>query len=169
LSEDRSLIPLSPFLSSARSVYAADPLLGRVASTLVGRPLWWALQQAGVVSTDDSETDARRWRRLAGDYVVLGLVENAAERVLDHQATLDHGSASDGLYSWADFRKTFAGVAVDGTTLSEEDVKVVVKFLQRDKGVVVADKTVSAHLSRTFVPSSGSAGDQVCDLSGRRA
>ncbi|KAJ3524539.1 hypothetical protein NMY22_g10955 [Coprinellus aureogranulatus] len=43
-----SIYPLSEFLSLKSSIYATSSLPVRVASYLVGKPLWWSLEQIGI-------------------------------------------------------------------------------------------------------------------------
>jgi charged multivesicular body protein 7 len=154
LTFEKQLFPLSKFLSAPYSVYDPGSTAYWLVSTIVGKPLWWALQQTGIVGTEEStETDAQRWRRVASDYVVLPLVEQAADRILEHQETIDNGSAADTVYSWEGFKKTFGGLALENGSMSDEDVKVVVKFLQRDRHVVAADKQVGHQVQKAYVSS----------------
>jgi charged multivesicular body protein 7 len=118
-------------------VYASGSTAAWLASALVGRPLWWALRQAGVVGDT-----AATWRAHAGEYIVLPLVEAAAQRVLEHQESRDVGDAADAVYSWDRFRREFGAVALTHGTPSPEDVKVLVKFLARDRQAVVANDQV---------------------------
>jgi charged multivesicular body protein 7 len=146
LTTDRTIIPVSKFLSAPHSIYDSGSTAYWLAATLVGKPLWWALQQTGIVGSGETiETESQRWRRLASDYVVVPLLEHAAERVLEHQEALDSGSAADAVYSWSAFKKTFGAVALDRGLASDEDIKVLVKFLERDRKVIITDKNVSTH------------------------
>lgn len=82
------------------------------------------------------------WKRVAGEYVVLALVERAADVVLRIREASGGVGAADGLFNFEGFRKEFAGKVNPGSALSEVDVKVLVKFLERDRRVVVVDKEV---------------------------
>ncbi|KDQ60963.1 hypothetical protein JAAARDRAFT_125410 [Jaapia argillacea MUCL 33604] len=144
LCNQRSLIPLTQFTTTTQSIYDPGSLSWRIASYVVGKPLWWALQQTGIVGSDDggSESDAQRWKRVKGDYVVLSLLEQAAESVLSSQQTSAALSPADSLFNAESFRRTFASAALPDVTLSDADIKVLIKYLERDKKVVVADTEV---------------------------
>ncbi|KDQ09179.1 hypothetical protein BOTBODRAFT_117543 [Botryobasidium botryosum FD-172 SS1] len=142
LTESRALILLSDFLSATQSIYASSSLAYRVASYIVGRPLWWLLEQANLVGGDSAVSEKQKWERARGTYVVISLVESAAEAVLEHQRTKPGMSITDALYSLSSFRDEFANVALPGVTLSETDVKVLLTYLQRDKRVLVSEKEV---------------------------
>jgi len=51
-------------------------------------------------------------------------------------------SLADTLYSFDSFRATFAASALPGVTLSDKDLRVLLKFLERDRRAVVTDKEV---------------------------
>jgi len=116
----------------------------------VGKPLWWALEQIGIVD-DDSEGHQNQnslqvdW---FGDYVFVELLEHAADAVLTLQEAHATGLA-DALYTIEGFRKTFASIfSVSGhSALSETDAKVLIKFLERERKAVVTDSEVSAFQS----------------------
>lgn len=76
-----------------------------------------------------------------GEYVVLELVERAADAVLVRQRTKVDGPG-DRLYSIERFRREFSGVVGGEGILSDVDVKVLLKHLERDKRVIVTDKEV---------------------------
>ncbi|EIM90317.1 uncharacterized protein STEHIDRAFT_119337 [Stereum hirsutum FP-91666 SS1] len=144
LSESRTLIPLSQFLSSPKSIYDPGWLPYRIASYLVGKPLWWTLQQLNIVGSDEAghESDTQRWKKVTGEYVFVDLVERAAENVLAKQDGRTGVSLAESLYSFEGFKEEFGSMALPGVTLSDTDVKVLVKYLQRDKRVLIADKEV---------------------------
>ncbi|KAG8745692.1 hypothetical protein FRC12_014479, partial [Ceratobasidium sp. 428] len=133
----------APFISLARflglpfSIYLPESSLAyRVASVVVGQPLWWALQQAGLASGDDVVKET--W----GDFVILANVEAAAKAVLAAQQTKGAIGPSAALYTFASFRQQFKTLALShsSASLSETDVRVLVKYLERDRGCVVVDK-----------------------------
>lgn len=76
LNASRGLIPLSNFLASPQSIYATSSLPIRIATYVLGKPLWWALEQLNIVgeSENPGPYDAR-WKKARGDYVVLALLE----------------------------------------------------------------------------------------------
>nr|GAT60026.1 predicted protein [Mycena chlorophos] len=105
----------------------------QITAYVVGKPLWWALEQLGVVGEDTSSSsrDNSWW----GEYVFLSLVEQAADAVLAQQAE-NVGAPADALYSHEGFKKTFV------PSMSEADMKILLRFLQRDRGAIVVDGDV---------------------------
>ncbi|CAE6535843.1 unnamed protein product [Rhizoctonia solani] len=129
-------IPLKRFLELPGSVYLPESGLAyRAASALVGRSLWWALQQTGLVGDDVI-------RETWGDFVILPNVEAAAKKVIDIQRAKGGIGPASALYNFASFRQTFGSLAAQysGATLSETDARVLVKHLERDRGCVVVDR-----------------------------
>lgn len=147
LTEAKSYVPLNQFLTDTKSIYDPGWLPFRIASFVVGKPLWWALQQLNIVNSDEyvggHASDSERWRRIHGDYVVLSLLERAAEGVLQKQQAKNGVSLAESLYKFDGFRKEFAGSIFAGVTLSEQDMRVLLKFLERDRKVVVVDGEVN--------------------------
>lgn len=114
----------------------------------MGRPLWWALEQVGLVGEEGLLSSGNRkyhhkdtswW----GEYVFVSLVEKAAEAVIERQE-LTSTSRGDSLFTFESFRTRFAGVAggEENQALRETDAKVVIKYLERERGVVVIEKEV---------------------------
>ncbi|KAI0256988.1 Snf7-domain-containing protein [Lactifluus subvellereus] len=128
------------FLSASQSIYEPGWLPYRVAAFVFGKPFWWTLHQLDLFSSDD-ESDTERWRRIRGDYVLVGVVERAADTVLALQRTRSLNLA-DTLYSFDSFRTTFATSALPGVTLSDKDIRVLIKFLERDRRTVITEKEV---------------------------
>ena len=58
-------------------------------------------------------------------------------------------SLADTLYSFVSFRATFAAFALPRVALSDKDLRVLVKVLERDRRVVITEKEVAATLVRT--------------------
>ncbi|KAG0699639.1 Snf7-domain-containing protein [Suillus ampliporus] len=132
------LIPLSQFLTSLHSVYDPGWLPYRIASFVVGKPLWWAMEQLDIVRSEDSYTEAEMWKKIEGDYVMLGLVVQAADTL----ETLRDGagiSPADNLYTLEEFRREFGANVLPGVVLSETDTKVLIKYLERERRVLVQD------------------------------
>ncbi|KAG1877987.1 Snf7-domain-containing protein [Suillus subalutaceus] len=132
---------LSQFLTSQQSVYDPGWLPYRIASFVVGKPLWWAMEQLDIVRSEDSYTEAETWKKIEGDYVMLGLVVQAADTL----ETLRDGtgfSPADNLYTFEDFRREFGAKVLPGVVLSEIDTKVLIKFLERERRVVVQNGDV---------------------------
>jgi len=139
------LIPQADFLSAKDSIYDPGWLPGRIAAFVVGKPLWWALQQIGVVGEEGllgggssrSHKDTTWW----GEYVFISLLERAADKVLERQAGKIRG-VGDRLYSFDGFRQEFGSVLGAEDALTEGDATVLLKFLERDKKAVLYDKEV---------------------------
>ena len=162
LQEEKVYIPLNQFLTATQSIYDPGWLPYRIANYVLGKPLWWALQQTGVVGSDDViESDTQRWKRVKGDYVLRDLVESAAQGVLAHQRTKEAGAFADKLYTMESF-KEFSGVALPDVVLSDLDIKVLLKHLERDMKVVVVDgKVASKFTHNRHILISGLIGCQV--------
>jgi len=145
LSEAKAFIPLNQFLTSAKSVYDPGWLPLRIASYVVGKPIWWALQQLNVVASDEGghQSDTERWKKIEGDYVLLDLVESASQAVVVRQELKCSLDLADRLYTTSSFREEFAGVVFPDVVLSELDIKILIRYLERDQRLVVADKEVS--------------------------
>ncbi|PPQ89131.1 hypothetical protein CVT25_006503 [Psilocybe cyanescens] len=154
----RSVVPLSEFLSLTTSIYDPGWLPTRIAKYVVGRPLWWALEQMGVVGEEGLLTGSGEQRQQHkdtgwwGDYVMVRLVEAAAGKVMDIQEGR-MASAGDALYTLDSFRQAFASVVgvnnedededtVVPVALRETDAKVLIKYLERERGVLVQVKDV---------------------------
>ena len=93
-------------------------------------------------SGDVIESDTRRWKRIKGAYVLRDLVESAAQGVLAHQRAKDTGTFADKLHTIESFKRVFSGVALPNVVLSDLDMKVLLKHLERDMNVVVVDRKV---------------------------
>jgi charged multivesicular body protein 7 len=133
-------------MSSKNSVYDTGWLPYRIASFVVGRPLWWALEQVGIVGdegilTSNSQTKETAW---CGDHVFLPLIERAAEAVMSLQAMRATGPA-DALYTFEGFRRSFGSIFGEGESnqqMTGMDARVLVKYLERERRVLVVDEQV---------------------------
>jgi charged multivesicular body protein 7 len=152
LRSTKSMISLSDFMNAKVSIYDPGWLPARIAAYVVGKPLWWALEQMGVVGEEGllspgtsqyHHKDTTWW----GDYVMISTVERAADAVMESQEA-KCASPGDALYTMESFRKTFGGVAGgdEDVPLRELDAKTLLKYLERDRQVVVVDKEVSFYL-----------------------
>ena len=135
-------------MSLKASIYSTHSLPVRIASYVVGKPLWWALEQMGIVGEEgllssQSGRDHHKGTAWHGDYVIVSLVVKAAEAILDTQRERMGGPA-DRLYSLESFRRTFATAlgSPEGAVMEEQDAKVLLRFLERDRGLLVYDKEV---------------------------
>ena len=151
------MISLSEFMNAKVSIYDPGWLPFRIAAYVVGKPLWWALEQMGVVGEEgflssgtmqDHHKDTTWW----GDYAVISIVERAADVVMESQEA-KCASPGDALYTMESFRKTFAGVAGgdEVVPLRELDARTLIKYLERDRQMVVVDKEVGLWRMISFV------------------
>ena len=137
-------------MALSSSLYATRSLPIRVASYVVGKPLWWALEQAGIVRDEgifgSGSRDRHKGTSWYGDYVLVPLLEAAGDATIELQESRS-GSPADALYSFASFSQAFSNV-VEGpkrAQLHKDDLKVLLKYLERDRGVLVYDKEVGLH------------------------
>lgn len=144
LRDTNILFPLDNFMNSSHPIYESASIAYKAASYILGKPLWWALEQLSLVDSNRIESEAQLWMKLKGTYVVLDLVERAADIVSTKLRHKVISSSADALYSFDQFRREFGfhGAVLDGVKLSETDLRVLVKFLDRDKGVIVSDKDI---------------------------
>ncbi|EPS98528.1 hypothetical protein FOMPIDRAFT_1051374 [Fomitopsis schrenkii] len=153
LCSSKAYVSLSDFLNSTQSIYDPGWLPYRVASYVVGKPLWWALKQLSIVSADEpilgDISYGEKWKRVKGDYVVVSLLERAADSVIARQRSKGGLSLADALYNLESFREEFAAHALDNVVLSELDIRVLVRYLERDRKVVVTQGGVIKFLEPT--------------------
>lgn len=147
LHASNTFIPINDFMTLSSSLYATRSLPLRVASFVVGKPLWWALEQAGIVGDEgifgSGSRDRHKGTSWYGDYVLVPLLETAGDAVIELQESRS-GSPADALYSWASFSKAFSSAVEDSSQdqLHKDDLKVLLRYLERDRGVLVYDKDV---------------------------
>lgn len=107
------------------------------------------MKQLSIVSADETILGnisyAEKWKRVKGDYVIVSLLERAADSVIARQRSKGGLSLADTLYSMESFREEFAAHALDDVVLSELDVRVLVRYLERDRKVVVTQGGVSPY------------------------
>ena len=145
LCQQKSYFPLSQFLNATQSIYDPGWLPYRIASFVVGKPLWWALQQLNIVGSEESYGSSggeEHWKKVKGDYVVLSLLERAAAAVLSKQDAKTGVSLAESLYNFDSFKATYA-YALPNIVLSDLDLKVLLRYLERDKRVIIRQGEVS--------------------------
>ncbi|KAG7092597.1 hypothetical protein E1B28_008940 [Marasmius oreades] len=168
------MLLLATFLSLPNSIYSSRSPLSYVTAVPklllsygVAKPLWWALEQVGVVGEDSitssisstfsfprpqasSAPSSSLQDSWFGDYIALGLVEKAGQSITERQRRKVVGPG-DALYSLDRFRREFAlcipgkgGEPNDGENamMSELNMKVLLRYLTRDKEVVIVDGDV---------------------------
>ncbi|KAG9034413.1 hypothetical protein FS837_002222 [Tulasnella sp. UAMH 9824] len=129
-------------VTDAHEVRGIDTLPAElnVASFVVGRPLWWALSQLPFFGDDGSSlTSEQRRANYKGDYVVLSILKPAADAIIARRKSKPPGF-TESLYTRQSFQAEFESVALKGATLSQLDVDVVLKYLERDARVVIVQK-----------------------------
>ncbi|CDZ96763.1 Uncharacterized conserved protein [Phaffia rhodozyma] len=141
----QTVYPLNTFLSSPTSIYAVSSIPYRIASALIARPLWWGLQQMSLVGTEPAisrGTSGQVWSRIKGKYVLKATLEKAASNLVAYFQTIPHSSITDVLFSLTSFTQAFASRCLPGVVLSEEEMSVLIKFLERDRQVLLRDGSV---------------------------
>lgn len=97
------------------------------------------MEQLDIVRSEDTYSEAEMWKRIEGEYVLLKLVERAADVVDVSSGGL---CLADRLYTIATFRKAFGTKVLPGVSLSETDTRVLLRYLERDRRILVQDKDV---------------------------
>lgn len=127
---EKDLIPLQDFLKARESIYYKSW------TSLPWNVVSWGLRQLGLtggVGGDD--------RLPNGQFVVLANIEEATKAF--GEQTADASSRFERTFSKAHFQKTFANTIWTGQRLSETDLDVLLKFMSRDKGLLLYDgKTI---------------------------
>lgn len=103
------------------------------------------MQQLSVVPDETAgghESDSDRWSKVKGDYVLRTLLEKGGDRILNRQRLSPGISLADSLYSFDSFKRQFASCAVDNGVLSDLDLKVILKYLERDRRAIVVQGDV---------------------------
>ncbi|KZT70129.1 hypothetical protein DAEQUDRAFT_668334 [Daedalea quercina L-15889] len=146
LCASKAYFPLPDFLNSTKSVHDPGWLPYRIASFVVGKPLWWALKQLSIVGSDDNALGdisyGERWKRMKGDYVLMSFIERAADNVIARQRDKGALSLADSLHSMESFQREFGPHALDDVVLSELDIRVLVRYLERDRKALVIKEGV---------------------------
>jgi charged multivesicular body protein 7 len=124
----REWIQVNEFKESKESVYRKG---WRVPG--IGEVVGWGLRQLGLVGDmDDTHLDHGKasWK-----VVILENLEEAGRAVMKRME--GHKGRVERIYSKALFKESFEDVL--GKKLSEGDIELLLKFLQRDKGVLAFD------------------------------
>ncbi|KAL8750120.1 MAG: hypothetical protein Q9199_007273 [Rusavskia elegans] len=125
----RQMLSYHAFLASPHSIYS------RSWTELPWRFVAWGLEQMGLRQTVSS-TDTRQSREL----VLIPNVEKVAGRILTHLEK--YSSQVDRTFTTAMFsREAAAALEIDGD-LADKDLTVLLKYLARDRQVLVTDGKV---------------------------
>jgi charged multivesicular body protein 7 len=126
----KRLVPLQKFLSSNDNIYNAGWNISP-----------WQLLSAGVRLLGLNNENGREGELAAGQFVVVANIELASRNVLSH--ITQHSSQTDRIFTKELFHRKFANVVNSEHSLSETDLEVLLKFMSRDKGLLVYDgKTI---------------------------
>ncbi|KAI1160502.1 Snf7-domain-containing protein [Nemania serpens] len=117
------MIPLAQFTRATQSIYYKS--WGRIPWAVAG----WALSQIGLTGGPGDSMPKGQV------VVVVPNLEAVAKTFAD--ATADRTAPFERIFSRTHFRRTFEGVLLPGQRLSDKDFDVLVKFLCRDKEVLV--------------------------------
>ncbi|KAJ7632803.1 Snf7-domain-containing protein [Roridomyces roridus] len=139
LRAQKVLLTQSEFLDFKESIYNPGWLPGRIAAYVVGKPLWWALEQLGIVgeegfiSTAQDDKGTTWW----GDYVVVPLLEAATDKVLAKQLR-----QPDALYSLESFKLEFSSALSGFDALPDREARLLLRFLERDRRAVIVQQDI---------------------------
>ena len=122
----KDLIPLQEFLTARESIYRRPWSVWNLAA--------WTMKQLGVA-------DYLRSDKLpSGQFVVVANVEDVGQLFGEKAANASaEQSRFERTYSKAHFYKTFNDQLVEGKQLSETDMDVLLRFLSRDKEMILYD------------------------------
>ncbi|CAD6900317.1 unnamed protein product [Tilletia controversa] len=167
----------SPAAETSSSSSSSAQTLGRLAARILTAPLWWSLSQIGIGGPSAADEDfdgtglrgegSAFWKKnVRGDWVLWRNVERIASAVLEaHYASA--ASPLDHLYSPELLRThllpkaqriltaSSSASSPTGITLSELDVRIILKHLSRDRKVALVD---SSNEVIKFAPSQLAAG-----------
>lgn len=93
-----------------------------------------------LVQPPDNATEAQIWERVTGDYVILDIVEKAADRLVRIREEQGAFGLADSIFTRDDFTKTYGNKLLPAVCLRELDMQVLVKFLERERMLIVVDK-----------------------------
>ena len=147
LAATHELTPLSQYLNSTSPIAGPSrgkaswiPSAGTVVKFVVGKPLWWAMSNMGLTSSPDEEQDElKEWKRAKGSWVVWENLEKAAEALLSDHFASPRLSPLESLFTLEAFKTT---LRTSQPHLSETDVRLVLKYLSRDRRVAAVEKSI---------------------------
>ncbi|KAG8781564.1 hypothetical protein FRC15_008551, partial [Serendipita sp. 397] len=143
MTRDGDLHPLGLFLLSSVSIYESGSVVGRVADILIKRSFWWAMEHLNLVNPDGSESAAAKWKRVCGDYVVISVVKTLADSIIAAQDEKSSLTISETIYSLDSFKKYAESCSpTHSIRLSDLDVKILLRYLSRDRHVLVVQGEV---------------------------
>ncbi|KAK9762733.1 hypothetical protein K7432_011250, partial [Basidiobolus ranarum] len=94
--------------------------------TLLTSPLLWGLQQLSLA--DDSKNS-----KLTGKYAIMSLLKEAGDKACRLQAESSTFAVTDSLLTFHEFKEKFESQLFDNVRLSEEDLNVLVHYLEKNR------------------------------------
>ncbi|KAH7376579.1 SNF7 family protein [Plectosphaerella cucumerina] len=134
----KDLVPLADFLARKESIYTKEGWsLGSVPWAVAS----WAARQVGLGGAGGGGGGGAEDKVPKGSYVVVANVERAADAVAEKIGDANTASRFDRTFTRAHFEREFTtGLpATAAPPLSGPDTDVLVRFLQRDRNLVVSD------------------------------
>lgn len=133
----KDLVPLADFLARKESIYQKE---GWSLTAVPWAVASWAARQVGL-GGGGASSSASEDRVPKGSFVIVANVERAADAVADKIAAAASDSRFDRTFTRAHFERAFTtGLPAESAPpLAGPDTDVLVRFLQRDKGLVVSD------------------------------
>jgi charged multivesicular body protein 7 len=125
----KEMIPVKEFVDSEESVYAKKGWGVRIPG--VGEVVGWGLRQLGLIGEGGDKL-------INGKFVVLENLEEAG-RVVERRVQDGVKGRVERIYSKSLFQETYQDVLGKEHTLSENDLGLLLKFLQRDKSLLSFD------------------------------
>ncbi|KAI0101502.1 Snf7-domain-containing protein [Nemania sp. FL0031] len=119
------MIPLPQFLKATQSIYQKS--WGSIPWAVAG----WALKQIGLMGGPGDSMPREQV------VVILHNLEEVAKAFA--KATSERTAPFERIFSRTHFRRTFEASLLQGQRLSDNDFDVLVKFLSRDKGLLLTD------------------------------
>ncbi|PSR90605.1 Snf7-domain-containing protein [Coniella lustricola] len=130
--QKQDLIPLQAFLSARNSIYYKSW------ASIPWNIAAWGFEQLGLTGAFTFGSDDHL---PGGQFVIVVNLELAAMAVLEHGSALT--SRFERTFSKAQFQTEIGAMLVEGQRLSDTDTEVLLKFMSRDKGILLYDgKTV---------------------------
>ncbi|GAA5870354.1 hypothetical protein JCM1840_004702 [Sporobolomyces johnsonii] len=133
LAQSSDLVPLDAYLSSPVPQ-------GFSVLSLLSRPFWWGLSKVLGSSDLGEAADEAEWTKRKGEWVVPDLVEKAASSLIAKLPDL-HADTISRLYTLKSFQSKLGALCLPGVTLSEQDCRVLTKYLSA-KGYCAVDDDV---------------------------
>ena len=137
-----SMIPAKDFLSTDRSIYH---------KSWVPSPwtvLQWGLQQIGLAGTESYEGTVGARKLKTAAFVLVEALEKVGAQILAAREKAGQ-SLTDRILSREAFAQDLA--ALRGTHVPEEDLRLLLRYLERDKQALSSDDKVGSRLSELLL------------------